>query len=206
MEYWYLWVILAVLCAVTAFVLKKASKAMRIHNDGQKKMFAEIERLKFLKAQYKNASAKTVAEANAEELLAGAYAVLQAELEREENPDMLFLSMPESCRYVYTLSCFTEDVETEGLTFFFQNNGAMLLRFAVGALEAVGQQAMAEPVRGEYAMFDENNEEVSLDSAQFAKFDADFQAVYNKNDLLESIKQYILEHRAEILGSAEQDL
>lgn len=205
MDYLYLWVFFAVLCAITAFVFKKASKAMRLHNDGQKQVFAEIERLKTLKHQYKNAEIQAIEEADPRELLAGAYAVLQAKLEREENPDALFMSMPEPCQNAYTLSCFTEDVHTEGLTFFFKNNGAILLQCAVRAFEAIGQTELAEILRAEYAMFDENNEDVSLDATQFSKFDADFRAAYNEENLLLSVKQYILEHHEEILGAAAED-
>lgn len=205
MDYLYLWVIFAVLCAVTAFVFKKASKSMRAHNDGQKQVYAEIERLKSLKAQYKNADMRTIEKAEPRELLAGAYAVLQSKLERAENPDALFDDMPEPCRYIYTLSCFTEDVQTEGLTFFFKNNGAILLQCAVSAFEAVGQTEAAEIIRAEYAMFDENNEEVSLDTEQFSKFDTDFKAVYDAEKLLEAVKQYILEHHTEILGNPPEE-
>lgn len=205
MEYLYLWVIFAVLCAITALVLKKASKAMRVHSDGQKKALAELERLTALKAKYQDADAETIEGAEPHELLAGAYAVLQAKLEREENPDVLFASMPEPCRYVYTLSCFTEDVEGEGLTFFFKNNSTILLQCAVGAFEAIGQTELAEIIRKEYAMFDEDNEEVSLDAALFSEYDADFRAVYDEEKLLLSVKQYITEHYEDILCKAEAE-
>ena len=92
MEYWYLWVAFAVLCVITVLVLRKASKAMRLHNDGQKKIYEEIERLKVLKEKYKNADAEVIEAAEPRELLGGAYAVLQSALERDENPDALFVN------------------------------------------------------------------------------------------------------------------
>lgn len=204
MDYWYLWAAFAVLCVITVLVLRKASRAMRLHNDEQKRMYDEIERLKALKAKFKNADAETAESAEPRELLDGAYAVLQSELEREENPDRLFAQMPEPCRYTYTLFCFLEDTEANGLTFFFQHNGAALLQYAVGALEAVNQTALAALVRAEYAMFDENNEVVSLDSEKFADFDAQFKTLYDAEAVLESVKQYALSHREEIFGEAVQ--
>lgn len=200
MEYWYLWAAFAVLCVITVFVLRKASQAMRLHSDEQKKMFDEIEHLKVLKAKFKNAEAEVAASAEPRELLDGAYAVLQSELEREENPDRLFAKMPEPCRYTYTLFCFVEDAQANGLTYFFQHNGTALLQYAVGALDAVRQAELAALARAEYAMFDDSNEEVSLDSEKFAEFDAEFQKLYNAESLLNSVKQYILTHREEILG------
>lgn len=200
MEYWYLWVAFAVLCVITVLVLRKASKAMRLHNDGQKKIYEEIDRLKVLKEKYKNADAEVIEAAEPRELLGGAYAVLQSALERDENPDTLFAVLPESCRYTYTLYCFVEDTEAQGLTFFFKNNGHTLLQYAVGALEAVRQEGLAALVRAEYAMLDENNEAVSLDAAKFEKFDADFRKIYDAEALMDSVKQYIFTHREEILG------
>lgn len=200
MEYWYLWVAFAALCAITVLVLRKASKAMRLHNDGQKKIYEEIEHLKVLKEKYKNADAGVIEAAEPRELLGGAYAVLQSALERDENPDALFAVLPEPCRYTYTLYCFIEDTEAQGLTYFFKNNGHTLLQYAVGALEAVRQEGLAALVRAEYAMFDENNEDVSLDTAKFEKFDADFQKIYDAGALTNSVKQYIFTHHEEILG------
>lgn len=206
MEYWYLWVVFALLCVITAFVFRRASKAMRLHNDGQKKMYEEIERLKTLKEKFKSADADVIVSSDSRELLGGAYAVLQADLERAEIPDVRFAAMPLPCRYVYTLACFIEDAEENGLTFFFKNNGTSLLQYAAGALEAVGQLQLSSLVAAEYAMFDENNEETSLDATQFPKFDDDFRTVYDADTLLESIKRYIFTYRKEILYSAAEEL
>ncbi len=197
MEYWYLWAIFVVLCIVTAFVLKKASKALRLHNDDQKRMFDEIERLKTLKTQFQNADGETVRAADPGLLLAGAYAVLQAELERAENPNARFAAMCSARQYVYALSCFLEDTE-ENLTFFFKNNCEPILHLAVDALDAVGAENISEIVRREYAMFDENNETVSLDTERFSEFDAEFTESFDKPRLLKQVKQYIAAHRTEI--------
>lgn len=42
MDYLYLWVIFAVLCAVTAFVFKKASKSMRAIMTGKNKYMQKL--------------------------------------------------------------------------------------------------------------------------------------------------------------------
>ena len=105
MEYWYLWLIFIVLCAVTAFVLKKASAALQQHNSDTKQMYDEIERLKTLKDKYKNADAQQIAEAPAEELLAGMCAVLQAKIERAENANACFcaFSAPQGAKRCYSI-------------------------------------------------------------------------------------------------------
>lgn len=42
MEYWYLWLLLIVLCVITVFVLSKASAAAKKHNDERDALFERI--------------------------------------------------------------------------------------------------------------------------------------------------------------------
>lgn len=83
MEFWYLWVVFAVLCVATVFVILKASKALRGHNEETKRTYAQIERLTALKADFRGASAEKVRGEDAAHVLDGAFAVLQAKLEND---------------------------------------------------------------------------------------------------------------------------
>ena len=93
MEFWYLWVVFAVLCVATVFVILKASKALRGHNEETKRTYAQIERLTALKADFRGASAEKVRGEDAAHVLDGAFAVLQAKLENDADPDRCFAEM-----------------------------------------------------------------------------------------------------------------
>lgn len=199
MEYWYLWLIFIVLCAVTVFVLKKASAALQQHNSDTKQMYDEIERLKTLKAKYQNADAKLIAEAPAEELLAGMCAVLQAKIERAENANACFCAFSDPQKTVYTLQFFLEDC-TEHLSAFFKVNGEPLTGALPAALAVIGEDALSALAAELYAMYDENNENVSLDKAEIVRLDSAFSEKFDRERVLQQTKAYIEANFAEILA------
>ena len=71
MEYWYLWVLFAVLCLVTVFVLYKASGALQQHNNDKKQLLEEIDRLKALKDKFQHASKEEIEACESREVLDG---------------------------------------------------------------------------------------------------------------------------------------
>ena len=103
MEYWYLWLILIVLCVITVFVLSKASAAAKKHNN-----------------------------------------------------------------------------ERDAL--------------ASKALCAVGENELSLIVEKEFSMYDENNEEVSVDKDEIENLDGEFKAKFQKQQVLNSIKTYIIKN------------
>lgn len=197
MEYWYLWLIFIALCVVTAIVLKKASGALQQHNEDTKKMYDEISRLKALKDKYKNADAAMLAEADADELLEGMQAVLQAKIERAENADACFRAFNTAQKTAYTLPFFLEDVKV-GLSEFFKVNGEPLTGALVPALTEIGETELAAVAASAYAMYDENNEEVSLDKSELARIDGEFQEKFQRESVLQNAKVYIETHFQEI--------
>lgn len=52
MEYWYLWLLLIVLCVITVFVLSKASAAAKKHNNERDALLREYDRKKALKDEF----------------------------------------------------------------------------------------------------------------------------------------------------------
>lgn len=189
-EYWYLWLILAVLIIVTVIVIVFAGRALSSHNEETKKMLAEIDRLKALKDKYKVLTPEIVESADSKQLLEGMTAVLQARIEKAENPEAEFSEFNNSQKYLYTLNYFVEDVN-ESLSFFFKNNGEELTELIIPALESVGVSEITDCVKTEYSMYDENNEDVSLDYALIEKTDRQFAKFYSEKELLESIKKYV---------------
>lgn len=189
-EYWYLWPVLAVLIIVTAVVIVFAGRALSSHNEETKKLLAEIDRLKALKDKYKNLTPELIDNSDSKQLLEGITAVLQARIEKAENAEAEFERFNRSQKYLYTLNYFVEDVK-EGLSFFFKNNGSELTELIVSALENVGADKIVDLVKSECSMYDENNEDVSIDYALIEEKDRLFSEAYSENELLESIKIYV---------------
>lgn len=201
MEFWYLWVVFAVLCVATVFVILKASKALRGHNEETKRTYAQIERLTALKADFRGASAEKVRGEDAARVLDGAFAVLQAKLENDADPDRRFAEMNEPQQNIYTLYWLVQDAQTS-LSFFFKNNGEPLRAFCSRALNAVGAPELGKIADEMYAMFDETNEEASLEPAKLDTLDAAFAKALDRSALLARVQNYAAEHAKKIFGAA----
>ena len=197
MEYWYLWVLLAVLCIATVLVLIKASRASARHSRETRRAYAEIERLAACKAEFRHAAAETVRAADPARALDGAFAVLQSTLEAAEDSDRCFAEMNAAQQNVYTLYWLLQDAETS-LSAFFKRNGEPLRAFAPRALEAVGAADLFQTAKQMYAMFDEKNEEASLDKAAVQALDDAFRRDFARDALLKQIREYEAAHAADI--------
>lgn len=189
-EYWYLWLVLAALIIVTAVVIFFAARAASSHNAQTKKLLEELERLKQLKDKYKALTPELVNSSEPSELLEGVNAVMQAKLEKSDSPEQTFAEFNEVQKNLYTLYYFLED-STQGLSFFFKNNGTELRQQIMPALEAVKENDFSPFVKRAYDMFDENNEEVSLGQTELNQIDSQFLSIFNTDKLLTDIKSYI---------------
>lgn len=87
-----------------------------------------------------------------------------------------------------------EDTESGSLSFFFRNNGEPLTFLASKALCAVGENELSLIVEKEFSMYDENNEEVSVDKDEIKNLDGEFKAKLQKQQVLNSIKTYIIKN------------
>lgn len=191
-EYWYLWLIFAVLVVVTAVVIVFASKAVSSHNEETKRILAELDRLKALKDKYKDLTPEKVEAAESKELLDGVNAVLQARIEKAEDDkvDAEFASFNNAQKNVYVLSLFIEDA-CENLSSYFDDFNIEFAKILLSALETVGANDILALAEKEFEMFDDNNENVSLDKGLIKKTDEEFAEIYSENTLLEQIKTYI---------------
>lgn len=189
-EYWYLWLVLAALIIVTAVVIFFAARAASSHNAQTKKLLEELKHLKQLKDKYKVLTPELVNSSEPSELLEGVNAVMQAKLEKSDSPEQTFAEFNEVQKNLYTLYYFLED-STQGLSFFFKNNGAELREQIMPALEAVKENDFSPFVKRAYDMFDENNEEVSLGQTELNQIDSQFLSIFNTDKLLTDIKSYI---------------
>ena len=191
-QFWYMWLVLAVLIVITAVVCKKASKAVKRKNEILQKQQEIIERYKMLVEKYSNLTAETAENADAKELAEGITSVLQYEIEKSENPDEYYENAENWRREVYALFYLDEDVSAESLSFFFRNNGGPLPKEAVNGIESIGYDKIKSVVGQMFAMCDDKNENVSFDKERIAQLDEKFSSLYDKNEFFEKVKLYIL--------------
>lgn len=196
MQYWYLWLIFAALVVAFVVVLRFASKALQSHNDEKNAIVNDLVRLKKLKEEYSYLTAEKANSSQAKELLEGVCAVMQAVIEKSDNPNSEFLGFNEAQRNCYTLNYFMEDVALS-LSFFYKNNGEPLSGTAHKALEAVGLTELSSITYEMYSMFDENNEGVSLEKQKTDELDSKFKTIYDENVFCETVKKYITENVSE---------
>ena len=191
-QFWYMWLVLAVLIIITAFVGMKASKAVKRKNEILQKQQEIIERYKMLVEKYNNITLEIAENADAKELAEGVTSVLQYEIEKSENADEYYENAEKWRREVYALYYFDEDVSAESLSFFFRNNGGPLPKEAVDGIESIGYEKISSVVGQMSAMCDDKNENVSFDKERIAQLNEKFSSVYDKNEFFEKVKLYIL--------------
>lgn len=190
-QYWYLYVVLVALIVLTVFVGKKASKAAKKRNEEVRKYEETMQRYKFLKEKYSDISKDDAENAPSDELCEGVTALIQIKLEKAENPDEEFKLLHQWEREVYSLYYFAEDCKTS-LSFFFKNNAQPLPENALSGLMTVGESRLYALAAAMNAMYDDNNESVSLDMNRVNELDEKFKSVFDKNQYFDNIKTYII--------------
>lgn len=190
-KYWYLWLILLVLIVALVIVMRKASAAMKKRNGRIEKEREFAERFKFLVGKYSDLDKSLVEAAQAAELAEGVTAVLQYKLEKSENPDNEYKNAEQWKREVYALYYFSEDCE-KSLSYFYKNNGEPLPSVVLEGLKSIGYDKIYSTVAQMYSMYDENNENVSLDRNRVAELDEKFKNIFDRELLFNLVKKYIL--------------
>ena len=191
MQYWYMWVLLAVLIVIMFWAGGKASKAVRRKNEILRKQEEEIKRYKYLVDKYSGITASQAENETPGELAEGITAVLQKQLERAVHPEEEFNNAEEWRRTVYSLYYFLEDTKTS-LSFFFKNNGEPVTGLAVNGIKEIDESAVYGNASRMYAMYDENNESVSIDNDRINEINSRFKEIFNKEKFLLSLKNYII--------------
>lgn len=189
-EYWYLWLVLAVLVVALVFVMIKASSAMKKRNEKIEKERELAERFKLLVKKYSALDAALIENSDPAELTEGVATALQYELEKSANPDEEFKSAEQWKREVYALWYFSEDCE-ESLSYFFKINGEPLPSVLVDGIKSIGYDKIYSIVAQMYSMYDENNESVSIDKLKISGLDEKFKNVFDKEIFFSCIKNYI---------------
>ncbi len=190
-QYWYMWLVLVVLVIVFVIVAGKASKAVKKRNAVMKQQEEFAKRFKFLVNKYKSIDFSIAQESDAAELAEGVTAVLQYSLEKSDNPDDEYKNALLWKREVYALYYFAEDCR-QSLSYFFKNNGEPLPSVLISALKSIGAENIYSVTAQMYSMYDENNENVSIDKNRIELLNKKFSDAYNEAEFFELVKKYII--------------
>ena len=106
-------------------------------------------------------------------------------------PEERFEELSAVEKNIYVLYCFCEDCSVS-LSFFFKNNENSFAALIIGALDKIGYKEILPLVQEEMTMFDEDNEDVSIDADKIKVCDEKFQSVFLQGRLHSLTKEYII--------------
>lgn len=190
-DFWYLWLVLIVLIAVFVIVLKKVAKAAKKKNEITEKQRQQMERFKSLCEKYKNLDKSLAENSDSIELAEGVMTVLQYNLEKSSNPDEEYKNAENWRREVYALFYFDEDCKNS-LSYFFKNNCEPLPSVLIKGLKSIGMDKIYNIACQMYAMYDDNNEYVSIDKNKIDELDNKFLETFDREDYFSAVKDYII--------------
>ena len=180
-EYWHLALMLAGLCVVAAVVFFFAGKARMKYVRNYKQQEEEIKRLTELKNKYIPLTEEKLSRGDDEEILEAASLVYQIAFEKSEYPEQEFKKLTDVQKNIYALDIFVFD---KTATKFFTFNDTMLRSRLYPALEMIGFDVAMDEFRHINDMYDENNDDVSLDMKKLLQLDE----LIEKKDILRKIK------------------
>lgn len=129
-------------------------------------------------------------------LIVGMCMRIQTALEKEKSPNEAFLALPEVKRNAMTLGYLFEDSQVT-LSNFFRSNGEPLLSAAKNAVEKVIGGEYAEIFDRMFPMFDESNEDVSVNETLVKQYDSEFKELMKNSgaSIYKTAADYIRENK-----------
>ena len=190
-EYWYLWVIFAVLLIITIFVMRKAFSASKRHSGQVNEMLKQAEHDKNLFERYSNAEKIAFQNDSADDVINGLGIVVEQKISKEDDHLVAFNNLSEIEEQAYAIRYFFKDSK-EKLSDFFRNNTHPLTDNVLIVLEECSNEAflLAKAVAD---MTDDDNETVSFEALVIDEKDKE----YSKLDLKkikENVKEYLLKN------------
>lgn len=195
-------VAIAALLILTVFVWIMAIKSGRKRNEEREKIIAQLEKEKAIRNEFRNIDETTFAEGKDDfRLVVGMCANVQMSIEKIEDMTGAFNELSEVKRNVYALGYVFDDGE-KSLSNFFRSNGEPLLSAAKKAVDTIIGGRYSEIFSKAFDMFDENNEDVSVDEEQVKAFDADFAALLETDgkDIFRKAANYIRANKFEFIN------
>lgn len=193
--HWYLIPVFVILIGLTIFMWIKAIVSGQKRKEEREKIIAQLEKEKALRNQFRIISEDLLNAPgiNDEQLVFGFAANVQMSIEKLENINEEFLNLNEFKQNVYALSYVFEDSKYTSLSDFFRANGEPLTSVAQRAAGSVIGGRFEKIFTEQFAMLDDNNEDVSFDSDKVNDLDAqycEFMKI-NKDNVLKAVTDYI---------------
>ncbi len=196
-QYKVLTAVLIAALVLLAFVMVKASRAVRRHNAERDAILAKLKKEEALRRKYGALTRETALCADGMELLHGVALCIQKPLEKSPDMTAAFAALPVEKQIVYALDyVLCEDAET--LSAFFRLNGKPLTTAALEGARRTFDLRHLELFETGYRMFDPDDETTSATPEDVRKLDADFAAA-DKSILFKGIQNFIADN-AEILA------
>lgn len=167
-NYWYLVIIFVIVCAVTAVIMYFAARAYSRHRRDYRNREKEIKRLLELKEKYQTLTEEVIMSADENELLEGTALSYQLVLQKIDDIEAAFEEMSDCKKDIYTLDVFVHDASVKT---FFSENGDILRKRLVRALERIGMKEFSDEINFIALMFDDKDETVSYSVSEMEKFD-----------------------------------
>ena len=178
-KYWYLWALLIILVPITAFVCYKAAVATKRAREDREKFIEEIDKAKSLKDEFLAMNEEDLKNADDSKVLAGETLLIDLFLNKQGNPNEEFMRLPEEKQLAYVLNCILEDSEGS-VAGFYRKNTPPVSPLAVTALEKAGLDDIAELFSKIAPMFDENDDETSVDYDVISEVDSRFKEIFDE--------------------------
>ncbi len=180
-EHGYLIGVFVLVVVLFIIVLNKAAKAYRKHFNTINEQKKQLEYLTALKNKYRNITAQELDECSETEILEGFALLTQIEMQKSEDMEEFFRTLPKIKQYIYVLDVFVSDGSAE---VFFSQNGEILTDIILDALRLIGMDSFACELTSVANMYDKDDESISFDKKLIENFDK----TLNDSDILTQIK------------------
>jgi hypothetical protein len=198
-KYWYLWALIIILIPITVYVCYRAALASKQARLEREKTIDELNRAKSLKDEFSGISKEDLLNADNERTLLGIALLIDLKLRKEIRPNEAFKELSEKKQIAYTLNCILEDTNGS-VSAFFKRNTEPITSLASTALEKAGLNELSELFGEVYPMYDEDNEETSLDAEKIKAADEKFGSLFDKEKYIVSAARFIKDNATDFTG------
>ena len=180
-EYGYLVAVFFVVLVVFVVVLNKAAKAYSKHFNTLNEQKKQLEYMTNLKNKYRNITAEELSECSEEEILEGFALLSQIEMQKSDDMEAFFRTLPKIKKFIYVLDVFVQDESAE---VFFSQNGEILTDIIIDAVKEIGMNDFADELSEIGKMYNKDDESVSFSKQTVENFDK----TLNEKCILKDIK------------------
>lgn len=189
------------LIILTIFVWFKAIQSGKKRSAERERIIADLEKEKALRNEFRHVDATTFAEGKDDyHLVVGMCANVQMSIEKKTDMTAAFNELSEIKRYIYAIGYVFEDGKVS-LSNFFRSNGEPLLSTANEAVNSIIGGEYAELFTKAFSMFDENNEDVSVDENTVKDYDEKYKSLLENSgkEIYKKAADYIRENKTEFI-------